>query len=252
MLVSLDGFLWLLVLLGPLLFLQRRLHREIQSCFLLLTRRAELSIALFSLLFLPGVLLHELSHFLMARMLGVATGRFSLLPQPMPNGRLQLGYVETARTDIFRDALIGASPLLAGGIFVALVGVYRMGLGALWEALLSGDGQVFRMATAAILEKSDFWVWFYLTFTVSSTMLPSTSDRRAWLPLGLIVVVLLSLVLLAGAGLWLISNLAPALNTALRALAGVLGISVLVHLVLLPPIWMARRLLNKLTGLQTV
>ena len=54
---SLDGLWWLLLMLGPLLLIQPRLHLEIQAVFLLLTRRPALSIGLFSLLFFPGVLL---------------------------------------------------------------------------------------------------------------------------------------------------------------------------------------------------
>ena len=63
-LISFDGILWLLLTLGPLIFLQRALHRAIQTVFLLITRRADITVALFSLLFFPGVLLHEGSHFL--------------------------------------------------------------------------------------------------------------------------------------------------------------------------------------------
>ena len=81
-----DGFLWLLLMLGPLLILQRSLHREIQSVFLLITRRPEIAIALFSLLFFPGVLLHESSHFLMAKLLNVPTGRVSSQVIEMPKG----------------------------------------------------------------------------------------------------------------------------------------------------------------------
>ena len=59
----------------------------------------------------------------MSHLLGVPTGRISLLPKPLENGRLQLGFVETGRTDIFRDALIGMAPLIAGGIVVTLTGM---------------------------------------------------------------------------------------------------------------------------------
>jgi hypothetical protein len=106
---ELGGFLYLLLLFPPLIYLQRFLQREIQSIFLLITRQADISTALFSLLFLPGVLLHETSHYLMAHLLGVKTGRFSLIPKKVEDGRLQLGYVETAKTDFVRDALIGAA-----------------------------------------------------------------------------------------------------------------------------------------------
>jgi hypothetical protein len=97
-----DRLIWLVLLLGPLLFLQRRLHFEIQALLMILTRRPEIAFGLFSLLFFPGVLLHETSHFLMARWLGVRTGRVSLIPQVLPGGKLQLGFVETANADPLR------------------------------------------------------------------------------------------------------------------------------------------------------
>lgn len=245
-----DGLLWLLLLLGPLLFLQRSLHREIQSVFLLITRRNDVALVLFSLLFLPGVLLHETSHYLVARLLGVSTGRFSLLPKATKDGRLQLGFVETTTTDVLRDALIGAAPLLGGGLFVTYAGLVRLNLGALWEGLVSGNAQMFWKALRLLPQQPDFWVWFYLTFAVSSTMLPSASDRRAWQSLALMLLGLLALVLVAGAGPWLLGHLAPLLNQALRALAVVLGISVLVHAVMWFPFFLGRRLLVRLTGFQ--
>jgi hypothetical protein len=207
---------------------------------------------LFSLLFLPGVLLHETSHYLMARLLGVHTGRFSILPQKMEDGRLQLGFVETAATDFFRDALIGAAPLITGGTFVVFAGLSRMGLITLWDSLAGGQSSAFIIVLTSLTERPDFWLWFYLAFTVSSTMLPSASDRRAWLPLFLVILILLGLTLLAGAGPWLLAHLAPALNSALRAIAVVFGITVLLHLILLPPAWLVRKLISRLVGYQVV
>ncbi|HEX9028794.1 MAG TPA: hypothetical protein VF823_06440, partial [Anaerolineales bacterium] len=113
------GLLILVLLLGALLILQRLSQRETQAIFLLLTRRADIAVVLFSLLFLPGVILHEASHYVVARLLRVRTGRVSLLPRTLPNGRLQLGFVETASSDWLRDTLIGAAPLFSGGAFVA-------------------------------------------------------------------------------------------------------------------------------------
>jgi hypothetical protein len=245
----LDGLWWLLLLLGPLLILQRSLHREIQAVFLLVTRRVEISLALFSIVFFPGVLLHEGSHYLMARVLGVRTGRFSLLPQTLADGRLQLGFVETSATDIFRDALIGIAPLLAGGAFVAYAGLSRLGLTSLWGNLVSGNTTALFDSLSGFYTRPDFWLWFYLAFAASSTMLPSRSDRRAWLPLALMFALLLGASLLAGAGQWLVVNLASPFNQLLRAVAIVFAISAAIHLVLLPPLWILRRLLSRMTGL---
>lgn len=242
MIVNLDGFFWLLLLLGPLLLFQRSLHREVQAVLFLLTRRDDITLTLFSIMFLPGVILHEGSHFLIARLLRVRTGKFSLLPRPIGQGRLQLGYVETAKTDWLRDAIIGAAPLLSGGAFVAYAGLTRLELVKLWDQVV----QVGPTAIPEGLARADFWVWFYLVMVVSSTMLPSASDRRAWQPIGLIIISLLIVSLIAGAGPWLMNYLAPPLNQALRAVAVVFAISIAVHIVFLIPIWLLHRFLANL------
>jgi hypothetical protein len=249
---DLDGLLWLLLLLGPLLFLQRGLHREIQAVFLLLVRRTDLAVALFSLLFFPGVFLHEASHFVMAKIMGVPTGKVSFIPQSVEGNRLRLGFVETGKTDLLRDALIGMAPLLTGGAFVAYVGITRLGLLFIWDAFSSGDLQITLDAFRTSFGSPDYWLWFYLMVTVSSTMFPSPSDRRAWLPVALIVAVIISAALFFGAGPWMSQNLLPVLNDALQGVAVVFGISAAVHLVVLLPTWILRRVLTRVTGLQVV
>ena len=103
MLPQISGLIWFVLLIVPLILLQRLLHREIQAVFLILTRDVRLTMGIFSMMFLPGVFLHELSHYLMAKILSVRTGKFSIFPQSLPDGRLQLGYVETAKSDVLRD-----------------------------------------------------------------------------------------------------------------------------------------------------
>ena len=250
--VDIDGFVCLL-LLGPLLFLQRRLHREIQAVFLLLTHRSDISIVLLSIVFLPGVLLHESSHFLMAKTLSVRTGRFSILPKPIDNGRLQLGFVETGRADLVRDSLIGMAPVISGSLFLIYVGLVQLNLGTIWENIhLSSNLPALWKSLAILPGLPDFWLWFYLAFVVSSTMLPSASDRRAWLPLGLSLGLLLAISLFAGAGPWLADHVAPVLNEGLSAFSIVLGISAFVHLVLVLPVGIIRIALSRLTGYQVV
>jgi hypothetical protein len=249
---NLDGLVWLFCSLVPLVILQRRMHREIQAVFFLITRRLDIAVSLFSILFFPGVLLHEGSHYLMARLLGVQTGRFSLIPRPLGDGKLQLGYVETVPADWLREALVGMAPLITGGLFVAYAGLYRLKIIPLGQALLAGNLQIFLQSFRSLMTQPDFWLWFYLALVVSSTMLPSESDRRAWLPLGLILLGLLGISLVAGAGPWLYQNLAGPLNQVLRSISLVFGISAGLHLLLLPFIWLIRTLLARLLGLEVV
>lgn len=247
---ALDGLWWLLLCGLPFLFIQRWLHRAIQAVLLLLTRRPVMAIGLFSLLFFPGIFLHEISHYLTACLLGVRTGRFSLLPRLLSDGRLRLGYVETAATDPLREALIGAAPLLTGGAVIVYLGMYRLGLSPLAGAFNQGNWDDLWPMLSALPAQGDFWLWFYLAFTVSSTMLPSDSDRRAWIPLLIGLALALGLATLAGAGPWMWVNLAPWVNGALRILALVFGISLALHLVLLVPISILAALLSRLTGLR--
>lgn len=248
MLTQLTGLFWFVFMLVPLIWLQRLLHREIQAVFLILTRDARLTIGIFQIIFLPGVFLHEGSHFLMAKILRVRTGRFSVIPRALPDGRLQLGFVETAKSDILRDSLIGAAPLIFGTLFVAFAAVNRLDMDVLWATLRNGQFNLFWMGVGILPRTQDFWLWFYLVFTVSSTMTPSESDRHAWLELLLSAGVLFAITLLIGAGPWMLANIAPLLSNFLSSVAVIFGLSTMVHILFFLPIALVRKLLVRLTG----
>lgn len=249
MLTSFDGLFWILATLVILQVFQRSLHHEIHAIFLIITRNSNITVGVFALLFFPGVFLHELSHLVMAKLLGVRTGKFSLLPQVMPDGRLRLGYVEAASTDFFRDSLVGVAPLLSGLVFIAFAAKTPMHLTIMWDTLRHGQWSLFLQGLQILPTVQDFWIWFYATFAVSTTMLPSESDRHAWLPLGVISVLLLVLASLAGAGPWMLANLALPFNQFLRAAALILLVSIIIHFILIPPLILIHRLLARLTGL---
>jgi hypothetical protein len=246
---QLTGLIWFLFMLAPLILLQRLLHREIQAVVLILTRDPRLTMVFFSMIFLPGVFLHELSHFLMAKILFISTGKFSVFPQALPDGRLQLGYVETSRSDIVRDSLVGAAPLIVGTLFVAYVAVYHLQLRVLWEVFRNGQLDLFWMGVRALPNAKDFYLWFYLAFAVSSTMMPSQSDRHAWLELIISIGVLLAITLLVGAGPWMLRNIAPRVSNFLSSVAVIFGLSAFVHAVLVLPTALVHKLLARATGI---
>ncbi|OGO30081.1 MAG: hypothetical protein A2Z16_12755 [Chloroflexi bacterium RBG_16_54_18] len=247
---GLSGLGWLILFLVPLILIQRLLHREIQLNLLLLTRRPDLSVIIFSLIFLPGVFLHETSHFLAARLMGVRTGRFSIIPRAIAGGKLQLGYVETAPVDWLRESIIGIAPLVSGMAFVAYAGLVQLQLTGWWDLERSFQLQGSWEGLKQMQAQPDFWLWFYLVLTVSSMMFPSSSDRRSWLPMGITAGILLSISIFLGAGPWMALNLAPLLDRFFQAMSVVFAISLLAHVLLYPPSLLARLLLTRLMGVE--
>ncbi len=177
------------------------------------------------------------------------TGGFSLIPQAQPNGKLRLGYVEIYSGGFVRDGLVGFAPLVLGCVFVALAAIYLLHLLPLWEYIRLADWQGFWSGLAQSMKAPDFWLWFYLTFTVSSTMMPSASDRHAWLPVGMVAGGLVVLVILLGAGPWMLENVAPDFNLFLRALAMIFGLSGIIHVMLILPFLLLHKVMAKITGL---
>ena len=247
--ISLGGLLWLIVTLVSLVFLQRILHREIQAFLLILTRHPNATLTIFGVIFLPGVFLHEFSHFIAAKLLGVRTGRFSILPKSMGSGRLRLGYVETVSGGPIRDALIGLAPLVTGCLFISFTAISQFHLRNSDYLFYNGNLVSFIKNIQEIWEVRDFWLWFYLTFAVSSTMMPSASDRHSWLPVGILLGGISIVFILVGAGSWMVEHLAPYMNSFMSALVLVFGLSAFVHMLLIIPFFILHSFFSKLTGL---
>ena len=183
----------------------------------------------------------------MAKLLRVPTGRFSLLPKVQRDGKLRLGFVETAPCGFVRDALIGIAPLISGCLFISLAAIYWIDLRPLWSHLQGYDWNQFWNILRTIPEEGWFWLWFYLLFTISSMMMPSNSDRHAWLPVILLAVSFLGLALLAGAGNWLVTNLAPFINEFLQILGLIFGLSAIIHILLIVPFFFLHKVLANVT-----
>ena len=229
-----------------LVWLQRWLHRDLQGIFLLITHKPAISISLFSILFLPGVILHELSHWVSARLLRVRTGKISVLPKVLPKGKVQLGYVEVASSDILRDSLIGAAPLVTGLGVVSLIAIFRFHLPVITATAITPA--TFLPALQSITNSHDSWVWLYLLFAISTTMMPSESDRHAWLPLILVFILILGTAIFFGAGNWLNSNLSQPYESMTGIISFLFLICNLLHICIILPLSVLRIALSKLTG----
>lgn len=199
---------WLIISFLLMYPLKRWITAHVQGVAFLLTGNPRVAMWLFWVLFLPGTLLHELSHWLTAFLLGVKTGRFSLWPQMKKGGELQMGSVQVELSDPFRHSLIGLAPLIFGTLAVLLIGQGLLNLGQLGAAFNSGDVEQIIAAVARLLLIPDVWFWLYLIFAISNAMLPSASDRESWRT----VLIYLCLTLGIALGLGLNPTLSPDLQ----------------------------------------
>ncbi|OGE30597.1 hypothetical protein A2631_03510 [Candidatus Daviesbacteria bacterium RIFCSPHIGHO2_01_FULL_44_29] len=96
-----------------LFLLSRGITTSLSAIFYKLSHNQIFTINALALLFLPGTVVHELSHIFMAGMLMVHVGEMEFMPQVTADG-VKLGSAEIGLTDPFRRALIGVAPLIFG------------------------------------------------------------------------------------------------------------------------------------------
>jgi hypothetical protein len=167
-----------------LLFTHRWATHLVIMALLRVTGHLNVAMTLYALLILPGTIVHEVAHWLMALLLGVRAGLPRVLPSGVDaNGRMVLGYVQIERTDPLRHSLIGVAPLLAGSGLVAWIAsrVFTLPVPALTQTGITGIETLFA-ALPSIFQVPDVWLYLYLLFAIANGMLPSPRDREAWLP----------------------------------------------------------------------
>ncbi len=248
-----DSTLWMVIaffaVLALLLWADRWLHRHLQGVMLLITKDREVALWLYAIVLLPGVALHELSHALVAAILGVRIGRINILPRKVGK-RIQLGFVPVEETDFVRASLIGAAPLVFGGLTVVLLGSVVFGTPAVVAALSAGEWLAALEGLAAAFHAPDAWLWAYIVFAVSNTMLPSRSDVHAWPVLAGVLLLIVAGVLLAGGGAILLNGFGHLLTMAARWMVLLGGSTLLIDIPFFLIIYLAQKLLEHLRGVQ--
>jgi hypothetical protein len=107
-------FLLLVVELILLFFLSQWLTQSVFDLSLLIFRARSVAITIITILNFPGTVVHELSHLFTAEVLGVRTGKLTLVPESIQSNEIKAGSVMISASDPFRRYLIGLAPILTG------------------------------------------------------------------------------------------------------------------------------------------
>lgn len=142
-----------------LFFSGKYISTNLYLLFQRLLRSRRIPVYLVSSFFFPGVLIHELSHWLMAKVLLVPTGQITLIPQ-VEDRSVKLGSVEVEKTDFVRGFLISFAPVV-GGIGMLVVCAWCMQN----TSIINYLGVYLR-----------YIVFGYLMYVIANTMFSSRRD----------------------------------------------------------------------------
>lgn len=225
MIYSLITFVVLIVFLSGL---RTRLVFEISGISLLLFGSTKPGLYLYSLIFLPGTIIHELSHWIVAEILRVRTGQITIFPgdEEEDDHTQRLGSVATEKTDPFRGFLIGLAPFISGLLILLVLG-----------RLLSDGWGVYLWWQLALI--------IYGIVVIGNSMMISSSDRKTW-PFIVIFFSLISILITRYYPALVTSNL-DILVRALTPLNVVMGVTTGLNLVMIGGSYGLRRLIEKMT-----
>lgn len=183
-------FVLFFILLASLWWLSWRIGLLIQEIVYLSTGSDDLAMVILFLIYLPGILVHEASHWLVARILGLKTSRFRVWPKYTRN-TIGLGSVTVSSGGVVWDSLVGLAPLLIGSALIVLIGEQVFDTQTLAFAWRTGrllDGLNF--VVTGLAQNPDSLLWGYLLFAIANAMMPSASDRAPLKSLGIYIVLI--------------------------------------------------------------
>lgn len=139
-------------------FLARNVHQGLGNLIFKITHNKNITVYFMAILFLPGTIIHELSHFFAGLVLLVPVGEVEFIPE-FENNSVKLGSVGIGKTDPFRRFLIGTAPLLVGiSLILLIVYYFSRNFDSLENSSFLGVAVgifVFEIANTMFLSKKD-------------------------------------------------------------------------------------------------
>lgn len=224
--------------LAALMVLSRWINRQVQIIGLRVTGSSNAAIMAYYLLMFPGIVLHEVSHFLMAQLLGLRVGKFALGPRRRRNA-IELGSVTINSGGSVRDSLVGLAPFIGGTTVLLLISFRVFDVAALGQAWTAAGWRGVMGAVQGIWRVPDFWVWAYVIFVVSNAMTPSPADRQPWLTAGIYLVFALGIISLLGGLPLLARALRDQVAGALQVMTLGFAFTIAVNLAVAAALWTA-------------
>ena len=230
--------------------IERWLHQHIFKVGWLLTHNYRTTTILYYTFFFPGVLLHELTYWLMAGALNVSAERAIKWPEPQEVGELKLNFVRISpKAGIYRRAIITATPLLValGIIWVVANNVFDLAGAA--QIMSTGDVEDVAAGFSHLTSAPDFWLWVYLLFTISNTMYPAVpKDLQGWRTIAGAVGIIAVLMAVVGVGQDALQLVGEPISQFLTVLQGILIFIICINVFMTMVLGAVESVIERVTG----
>lgn len=203
------------------LFLSSKLIiRNISTFIYRLTRSRKITAWILSIIFLPGTVVHELSHYFCASFLFVKVGRISFLPKITDKDRVIMGSVEIGKTDPIRRAIIGFAPVVIGVLIIS--GAVLLFKNNLLQELFS---------PSSFSEYAILFGLAYLVFVIGNTMFSSSKDVEGTVEILAVLILIIFALSFAGINMGVFIDLVVSQEELIKQfiifLAPLVGIDIL-------------------------
>lgn len=225
-------------------------HQHMFKVGWLLTQNYQTTTIFYYTFFLPGVFVHEATIWLMAGILNVRAEQAISWPEKQEMGELKLNFVKIApRISPRRRTVITISPLIVGLLIVWLIAYSIFHVDEIAQIIQSGQLDSVVTGLQKLIQTPDFWLWFYIVFTVGNTMYPSTfKDLKGWGNLFIGLVVGAGLLLIIGLGGQIFLNVAPNIAQFLGILQSVLFLLIAFDVLVIILLAIIENIIETVTG----
>lgn len=228
-----------LMIIGEIILLfiiSRRLHQNLYTLLYKIFRSKEVAIGFLTILYLPGTIIHELSHLFVAEVLRVPTRDISFTPQlttdnrqPTTDNQIRMGSVNISQTDPIRRFLIGIAPVLCGlAALSLLIWLFQY----LWSIFANDLSITTSLPPITWSQLLLLTITYYLLFSISSNMFSSPRDLEGAIFVIPTVLIILTALYIAGVRITLTGRILELTLQILDGLSKALGIVLVANLLL--------------------
>ncbi len=249
--MSLISLFWIVTTILLLYVLAGTTRGLVINIATLITRDDDRAMNWASWIFWPGVIIHEVAHWLTAIFFVFPIVLFTVWPERVKGGGIifgQVGYVKPRQFFPIRSSLIGIAPLFLGVIAITIISQFVFQADFISTRQIVSTPQAIMTAFQNLSFTPENRIWLYLLFAIGNSMMPSASDRQDWRMSGIIGLVLLVVLIYFGIqGLFF-----QAIGSFLTQVSGFVllafAITIVIDIVAIPILWFIHILLESTLG----